>query len=143
MSLAFLQGEHTAEEPLLIGSVKSNMGHCEGCSGLAGETSARTFISWIQWSTSMSPTFCLCHSFRATLLCSTQMFGGNCWVLNDLCSIRNVVKIDCLHVTGLLKVLMSFEHGTLPANLHFNEPNPNNKSLKEGVIKVKTAPHHY
>ncbi|KAK9916399.1 hypothetical protein WJX75_002178 [Coccomyxa subellipsoidea] len=69
-----IKGEHTAEEPLLIGSVKSNMGHCEGCSGLA----------------------------------------------------------------GLLKVLMSFEHGTLPANLHFYEPNPNNKSLKEGVIKVVT-----
>lgn len=29
-------GGHTAENPLLIGSVKSNMGHCEGCSGLAG-----------------------------------------------------------------------------------------------------------
>ena len=26
----------TADNPLLIGSVKSNMGHCEGCSGLAG-----------------------------------------------------------------------------------------------------------
>lgn len=37
---------------------------------------------------------------------------------------------------GLLKVLMSFEHGTLPGNLHFKEANPNNKSLKEGVIKV-------
>jgi len=29
---------HTPDEPLLIGSVKSNMGHCEGCSGLAGNT---------------------------------------------------------------------------------------------------------
>ena len=29
-------GRRTEEEPLLIGSVKSNMGHCEGCSGLAG-----------------------------------------------------------------------------------------------------------
>ena len=36
---------------------------------------------------------------------------------------------------------MSFEHGTLPGNLHFKEANPNNKSLKEGVIKVSGCPH--
>jgi hypothetical protein len=30
------QGGRSPDAPLLIGSVKSNMGHCEGCSGLAG-----------------------------------------------------------------------------------------------------------
>ncbi|CAL8464659.1 g4194 [Coccomyxa elongata] len=67
---------HTAEEPLLIGSVKSNMGHCEGCSGLA----------------------------------------------------------------GLIKVCLSYENGLIPGNLHYKEPNPNNESLKNGVLKVVTGP---
>ncbi|KAK9904717.1 hypothetical protein WJX75_001194 [Coccomyxa subellipsoidea] len=67
---------HTPEEPLLIGSVKSNMGHCEGCSGLA----------------------------------------------------------------GLIKVCLSYENGLIPGNLHYKEPNPNNESLKTGILKVVTGP---
>ena len=33
-----LGGKRTPQNPLLIGSVKSNMGHCEGASGLAGKS---------------------------------------------------------------------------------------------------------
>ncbi|EIE22203.1 ketoacyl-synt-domain-containing protein [Coccomyxa subellipsoidea C-169] len=69
-------GARTPDNPLLIGSVKSNMGHCEGCSGLA----------------------------------------------------------------GLIKVLLSYEHRTLPGNLHFKEPNPSSAGLRDGILKVITEP---
>ena len=38
-------GNRTADDPLLIGSVKSNMGHCEGCSGLAGEAPSHSVLA--------------------------------------------------------------------------------------------------
>jgi fatty acid synthase len=41
---------------------------------------------------------------------------------------------------GLIKVCLSYEHATLPANLHFHEPNPNNAGLKDGILKVVTQP---
>lgn len=39
-------------------------------------------------------------------------------------------------VTGLIKVCLAYENGLLPGNLHYKEPNPNNESLKAGILKV-------
>ena len=39
--------------------------------------------------------------------------------------------------TGLIKVCLAYEHGMLPGNLHFKEPNPNSESLQAGILKVR------
>ncbi|XP_064478735.1 fatty acid synthase-like [Ornithodoros turicata] len=65
-------GAGERKDPLWIGSVKSNMGHSEGASGIASMT----------------------------------------------------------------KVILSMETGTIAANLHFKNPNPNIPSLLDGSIKV-------
>ena len=41
---------------------------------------------------------------------------------------------------GLIKVCLSYENGLLPGNLHYKEPNPNNESLKAGILKVRWTP---
>ncbi|EDV19161.1 uncharacterized protein TRIADDRAFT_34034 [Trichoplax adhaerens] len=69
-------GEVRNNKPLLIGSVKSNMGHCEPSSGLASIT----------------------------------------------------------------KLVMSSQHGILPANLHFKNPNPDIPGLLDGRLHVITEP---
>ena len=50
------------------------------------------------------------------------------------------VNVTCVSRAGLLKLLLAFEHGTIPANLHFNDPNPKIQSLKDGTIKVGCQP---
>ena len=37
---------------------------------------------------------------------------------------------------ALIKVCLAYEHGVLPANLHFTQPNPNSASLNAGILKV-------
>lgn len=34
---------------------------------------------------------------------------------------------------------LSYENGMLPGNLHYKNPNPNNESLKAGILKVRTT----
>ena len=43
----------------------------------------------------------------------------------------------CRAHAALIKVCMAYERGTIPGNLHFKEPNPNNTSLTSGVLKVR------
>ena len=62
--------------PLLVGSVKSNMGHCEPTSGLA----------------------------------------------------------------GIVKVILSYQHGMIPPNLHYKFPNPRITALLENHLSIVTTP---
>ena len=38
---------------------------------------------------------------------------------------------------ALIKVCLAFEQRTIPGNLHFKAPNPNNTSLTNGVLKAR------
>ena len=59
----------SADAPLLIGSVKSNMGHCEGCSGLAGVLPSPAHISAPKASTEI---LVICATCRAALAWQTH-----------------------------------------------------------------------
>ena len=49
------------------------------------------------------------------------------------------MHLCCEELSALIKVCLAMEHGTLPGNLHYNEPNPHNASLVSGIIKVSTC----
>ena len=61
---------------------------------------------------------------------------------------ENVMAVCCARLyhgkscarAGLIKVCLSYENGLLPGNLHYKEPNPNNESLKAGILKVCRTP---
>ena len=34
---------------------------------------------------------------------------------------------------------LSYENGLIPGNLHYKEPNPQNESLKAGILQVRAT----
>ncbi len=38
---------------------------------------------------------------------------------------------------ALIKVCLAYEHGVLPSNLHYSQPNPNSESLNQGILKAR------
>jgi len=49
--------------------------------------------------------------------------------------------VVCCGCAALIKVCLSFEHGMLPGNLHYSQPNPNSESLNAGILKARARPH--
>ncbi|XP_065209087.1 fatty acid synthase-like [Planococcus citri] len=41
---------------------------------------------------------------------------------------------------GIVKLIISFESGLIPPNLHFNNPNPDIKGLRNGKLEIVTKP---
>ena len=43
----------------------------------------------------------------------------------------------CVLRAALIKVCLAYEHGMLPSNLHYSQPNPNSESLNQGILKAR------
>ena len=52
------------------------------------------------------------------------------------CPLANALCTGSRARAALIKVCLAYEHGVLPANLHFTQPNPNSASLNAGILKV-------
>ena len=62
---------------------------------------------------------------------SSLKVGGPAAILN-----LALLSSQLAEVAGLVKLCLAYEHGLIPGNLHYTEPNPNCLSLKDGTFKV-------
>ena len=145
----------TADAPLLIGSVKSNMGHCEGCSGLAGMFLCLRSNSGQNSGKSSAPALFLAHLSAGCMIPQGLHLWSPLAVLRSVqsCGSERANHVICMAYilvdadlsltliracAALIKVCLAYEHGVLPANLHYTQPNPNSTSLNAGILKVLT-----
>ena len=83
----------------------------------------------------------MCFSYcKAGFFCSEVCRNQGCCLCVTEAS-QHRLSLTYLSVySALIKVMLAYEHQTLPANLHFTTPNPNNAGLKDGILKVVTEP---
>ena len=87
-----------------------------------------------------------CPSSELLFGSGQRRYAGSSWHAAGCCmcfaeASQPVWSLRCVSVcSALIKVMLAYEHQTLPANLHFTTPNPNNAGLKDGILKVVTEP---
>ncbi|CAG0900288.1 unnamed protein product [Cyprideis torosa] len=118
----FCKGRNT---PLLIGSVKSNVGHAEPASGMCQVVKTllamESGVGDPQELNAIADVFCKGRN-TPLLIGSVKSNVGHAEPASGMCQV--------------VKTLLAMESGVIPGNLHFKNANPNIPALSDGRLQV-------